>query len=125
LNAAQYLQHLRGCARAAQLIDTVKEAALAGDVNVLMQAPEEVAVAMRALAGAYTGDAVLTLQKDLNVLGAFPSLPEDGVLGENTYAAIKGLQRRFRLQASGDLNGETAFAIRYAVGCIYSQDFAG
>jgi peptidoglycan hydrolase-like protein with peptidoglycan-binding domain len=67
----------------------------------------------------------LFVQKDLNVLGAEPSLPEDGVASRATIEAVKNFQTRFKLRASWPAGPETAVAIRYAVGCIYSQDKAG
>jgi peptidoglycan hydrolase-like protein with peptidoglycan-binding domain len=102
---------------AARVLDTAKPYALAGDVQTLMTLPD-VAAALVMLAAPID---VLFAQKDLNVLGASPPLPEDGVLGPETQAAIAGIQSRFGQNATGALDDGTAVAIRYAVGCINAQ----
>lgn len=119
--AAHYLDHLNEAAAAARAIDLVKPAALAADLPALMAAPPEVAHALAILSSPIE---VLYAQRDLNVLGAEPALPEDGRMGPETAHAIATFQQRFGQEASGRLDAQTAAAIRYAVGCIYSQDRA-
>jgi hypothetical protein len=119
--AAHYLDHLNEAAAAARALDLVKPAALAADLPALMAAPPEVAHAIAVLSAPIE---VLYAQRDLNVLGAEPALPEDGRMGSETAHAIAAFQQRFGQEASGRLDAQTAAAIRYAVGCIYSQDKA-
>lgn len=121
VTAAHYLDHLNEAAAASRAIDLVKPAALAADLPALMAAPPEVAHALTILSAPIE---VLYAQRDLNVLGAEPALPEDGRMSPETMRAIAALQQRFGQQPSGRLDAQTAAAIRYAVGCIYSQDKA-
>ena len=121
LTAADYLRHLNEAAAAAAAVDSVKLAASRADMNALLQAPEEVGHAVVVLRAPLE---ILFLQKDLNVLGVEPPLPEDGKLGPDTRDAVAALQARFGQIQTGRPDPDTAAAIRYAVGCIYSQDRA-
>ena len=121
LTSADYLRHLNEACAGARILDRVKPLALRGDVAALMQTPSEVAHALALMSQPIP---TLFVQKDLNVLGAEPSLPEDGVAGRATIEAVRNFQTRFKLGASWPVGPETAVAIRYAVGCIYSQDKA-
>jgi hypothetical protein len=120
VTASDYLRHLHEATMAARVLDTVKPAALAGDVRALTSAPDDVRIALEILSSYLP---VLFAQKDLNVLGASPPLPEDGVIGPATAAAISAIQTRFGETATGDLDDATAVAIRYSVGCINAQGF--
>ena len=120
--AAHYLRHLGEACAAARAIDLVKPLALTGDVASLMNAPPEVAHALAVLTAPIE---ILFAQKDLNVLGAEPPVPEDGRPGPAMARALAELQRRFGQPTTGRLDAGTAAAIRYAAGCIYSQDRAG
>jgi len=102
---------------AARVLDTAKPYALAGDIQTLIALPD-VGSALAVLAAPID---VLFAQKDLNVLGASPSLAEDGIMGSETQAAIASIQTRFGQNATGVLDDGTAVAIRYAVGCINAQ----
>jgi hypothetical protein len=117
--AADYLRHLNEACWASRMLDEVKPAALAADVTTLMQSPPETAQALQILCQPI--DATF-LQKDLNVLGAEPPLPEDGRPGRATTEAVKALQGRFGMHPTGEVDAQTVAAVRYAVGCIYSQD---
>jgi len=121
VTSADYLRHLNDACAGARILDQVKPFALRGDVAALMRSPADVA---RALARMSQPIPTLFVQKDLNVLGAEPPLPEDGVAGRATIEAVKNFQGRFKLSGSWPVGPETAVAIRYAVGCIYSQDKA-
>jgi hypothetical protein len=121
LTAADYLRHLNEACWASRVLDEVKPMALAADVAALMQSPPEVAEALHVLCQPIDAS---FLQKDLNVLGAEPPLPEDGRPGRAMTDAIKALQARFHIQPTGEVDAHTVAAIRYAVGCIYSQDRA-
>lgn len=116
-NAENYDQHLATAMMAAQHLDTLKPLAQAGDVSGLMNA-----------GSASTLDTLsenmdtLTIQKDLNLLGASPPLVEDGVRGDVTITAIQDFQRNFNLPATGAVDGPTAVALRYSVGIIASQN---
>lgn len=121
LTASHYLQHLNEAAAIARTLDLVKDEAQRADVVALMGAPDEVA---HALAAACAPMDVLFAQKDLNVLGAEPAIAEDGRMGATTREALVELQNRFGQSPTGRLDAQTAAAIRYAVGCIYSQDRA-
>ena len=103
---------------AARVLDMAKPYALSNDVQGLMSLPDDVVRALAVLAAPLD---VLFAQKDLNVLGATPSLPEDGVLDAATVSAIQGIQSRFGQNTTGELNDGTCVAIRYAVGCINGQ----
>jgi len=118
-NMADYIRHLNEACWASRVLDMVKAAAMAADVAALMQAPPEVAQAVRLLCQPIEA---LFLQRDLNVLGAEPPLPEDGKLDKRTAEAVKALQGRFGIRPTGEVDAETVAAVRYAVGCIYSQD---
>ena len=119
--SAHYLVHLNEAAAAARAVDLIKPAALAADLASLMAAPPEVAHGLVVLTAPIE---VLFAQKDLNVLGAEPALTEDGRMSSETQHAIAAFQKRFGQEPSGRLDAQTAAAIRYAVGCIYSQDKA-
>jgi len=121
LTAANYLAHLNEAAAVARVLDAVKPAAAIADVAQLMESPPEVAEAFAALTAPIE---VLFAQRDMNILGAEPPIPEDGCLGPETRRAIAHLQDRFGQEPSGRLDAQTAAAIRYSVGCIYSQDRA-
>lgn len=121
MTTADYLRHLHEATFAARILDTVKPLALAGDVDSLMQAPEDVARALEILSAPLD---VIYAQKDLNVLGASPSLSEDGVMTSATAEAIRSIQSRFGQPATGEIDPATAATIRYAVGCIHAQDRA-
>lgn len=120
-NAASYLRHLHDACAAARALDTVKPLAVNADVHGLMNAPDYVASALAALGAPMS---TLLAQKNLNVLGASPPLSEDGKLGPKTRAAIAALQAKFGQPVTGQLDSGTAVAIRYGVGCIFSQDRA-
>ncbi len=119
--AADYLHHLYQATMAARILDTMKPYAMSGDVNALMQSPPEVAQALAVLASPLD---VSFAQKDLNVLGASPSLVENGVMDTSTAEAIKAIQTRFGQPVTGTIDPATAVAIRYSVGCINAQDRA-
>lgn len=120
LTAASYLKHLGKVARATAALEQSKHAALAGDAQALMSTPG-LFEAMRDLAAPFD---VLTLQRDLNVLGAMPPLHENGILDGPTKFAVASLQKRFGLHADGDVNSDLRFALAYSVGRIYAQDLA-
>lgn len=122
LTAADYLRHLDEASLAARLLDTVKSVAIIADIASLMQAPPEVAEAIAVLTSPIE---VLFAQRDMNILGAEPPVPEDGHMGPETRKAIANLQERFGQEPSGRLDAQAAAALRYATGCIYSQDKAG
>lgn len=120
LTAASYLKHLGKVARAAAVLEQSKRAALAGDADALMSMPG-LFEAMHDLAEPFD---VLTLQRDLNVLGAVPPLNENGILDGPTKLAVASFQKRFGLHADGDVNSDLRFALTYSVGRIYAQDLA-
>jgi peptidoglycan hydrolase-like protein with peptidoglycan-binding domain len=121
-NAAAYVAHLNEAAKAAALLDLVKPLALSADIDGLMSAPEEISWALHALGAPMD---VLTVQRDLNLLGASPPLSETGRINQETSRAIAALQDKFGQPVTGRVNPGTAVAIRYAVGCVYSQDRSG
>jgi hypothetical protein len=110
---------LNECCWACRTIDSVKTTALLGDVASLMNAPEEVTHALAVLCQPIEAE---FLQRDLNVLGAEPPLPEDGRMGRETTEAIRSIQSAFGQSPTGVAGPETAAAVRYSVGVIYSQD---
>jgi len=118
---ADYLQHLHEATAAAQILDSIKPLAQNADVASLMRAPPEVVEAFHVLSAPLD---VLFAQKDMNVLGAQPPLPENGVPDQATREALKAIQARFGQPATGVMDSGSALAIRYAVGCINSQDRA-
>lgn len=121
MTSADYLRHLNDACAGARILDQVKPFALRGDVAALMRSPGNVAQALALMSQPIP---TLFIQKDLNVLGADPPLPEDGVAGRATIEAVRNFQARFKLRPAWPVDPETAVAIRYAVGCIYSQDKA-
>jgi hypothetical protein len=120
-NAADYLRHLNEACWASRMLDQVKPMALAADVASLMESPPEVAQALLVLCQPMEAS---FLQKDLNILGAEPPLAEDGRPSRAMTEAIKALQARFQIRPTGEADRHTVAAIRYSVGCIYSQDRA-
>jgi len=62
-----------------------------------------------------TGDAVLTIQQQLNVISKnYPLIPkviEDGIYGESTAAAVKTFQGIFDLPITGEVNFPTWYRI--------------
>ena len=117
--AADYLRHLNEACWVSRALDGVKTAALTADIASLMEAPPEVAQALQILCRPIEAS---FLQKDLNVLGAAPSLQENGKLDRATVEAVKAFQGKFNLSQTGEVDAATVAALRYAVGCIYSQD---
>jgi hypothetical protein len=117
--AADYLRHLNEACWVSRTLDGVKSAALTADIASLMEAPPEVAQALQLLCRPIEAS---FLQKDLNVLGASPPLQENGKLDRATIEAIKAFQGKFNLTQTGEVDAATVAALRYAVGCIYSQD---
>jgi len=117
--AADYLRHLNEACWASRTLDRVKQAALTADVAALMQSPPETEHALRVLCQPIEAS---FLQKDLNILGSDPPLLEDGKFARPTIDAIKAFQGRFNLPQTGEVDAATVAALRYAVGCIYSQD---
>lgn len=117
--AADYLRHLNEACWVSRALEGVKTAALTADIASLMEAPPEVAQALQILCRPIEAN---FLQKDLNVLGAAPSLQENGKLDRATVEAIKAFQGKFNLSQTGEVDAATVAALRYAVGCIYSQD---
>lgn len=117
--AADYLRHLNEACWVSRVLGDVKSAALTADVASLMQSPPEVPRALEILCRPIEAS---FLQKDLNVLGANPPLPENGRFDRVTTEAVKAFQGKFNLPQTGEADAATAAALRYAVGCIYSQD---
>jgi peptidoglycan hydrolase-like protein with peptidoglycan-binding domain len=64
-----------------------------------------------------TGGAVLALQRSLN-LAAKKGLVEDGIFGAATTAAVKDLQRLFRLEVDGIVGPKTREALIFLLGRI-------
>lgn len=118
----QYLEHLHECMLAAAALNTVRPAAINADMNALMGASDE---AVQALAILSRPLDTLTIQRDLNVLGANPPLPETGVRDAQTIEAIKGLQQSFKQHPTGNVDPATAVAIRYSVGVVHGQNQMG
>jgi len=121
-SVAQYLDHLRECMTAAAALNTIRAAAIAADMNGLMNAPNEAVFALAVLSQPMD---TLTVQRDLNILGANPPLAESGVRDAQTIEAIKGLQERFKQPLTGVVDPGTAVAIRYSVGVVHAQNQMG
>lgn len=120
LSAASYLKHLAKVAHAASVLEVSKPAAIAGDAEALMAMPG-LFEAMHDLAAPFD---VLTLQRNLNVLGASPPLHENGALDRATKLAVASLQKKFGQHPDGDVDSDLRFAVAYSVGLIYAQDLA-
>jgi hypothetical protein len=121
-SVAQYMEHLRECMMAAAALNTVRPAAINADMSALENAPHEAVFALAVLSQPMD---TLTIQRDLNVLGANPPLIESGVRDAQTVEAIKGLQERFRQPPTGHVDPGTAVAIRYSVGVVHGQNQSG
>jgi peptidoglycan hydrolase-like protein with peptidoglycan-binding domain len=113
-----YVNHLMAIAHAAATLDHVRPLAERGDIEGLMVS-DEVGKAMAALA---TPLDVLTLQRDLNMLGARPALAETGTMDKATTEAIRSLQQRFGQVPTGKLDSDARIALTYGVGKIYARD---
>lgn len=117
---ADYLKHVRDAARCSAALDYFAQGpALAGDVQTLMGAPGELEKTLAALSAPMD---VITIQRDLNVLGCSPPLHESGEPDAPTTQAIKALQARFGQVPTGEVDSDTCVAIRYSVGNLYGQD---
>lgn len=121
-SVAHYMEHLRECMMAAAALNTIRPAAIKADMSALQSAPHEAVFALSVLSQPLD---TLTLQRDLNILGASPPLFESGRRDEQTVEAIKGLQQRFNQQPTGTVDPATAVAIRYAVGVVHGQNQTG
>jgi peptidoglycan hydrolase-like protein with peptidoglycan-binding domain len=64
-----------------------------------------------------TGGAVLALQRSLNLV-ANKGLVEDGIFGAATTAAVKDLQRLFKLEVDGIVGPRTKEALFFLLGRI-------
>ncbi|MFI5299113.1 MAG: peptidoglycan-binding domain-containing protein [Polyangiales bacterium] len=58
----------------------------------------------------------LTLQRDLNLLGATPALAEDGKKGPKTTQAIKDFQTHMSIPVTGNIDSATSSVLRLSVG---------
>ncbi len=117
-----YAHHLEECAQAAAMLNLVRPAAIAADISALMSAPDEAVQALSVLAQPID---VLTVQKDLNVLGAQPKIAETGQLDRKTREAIRAFQAEFRQPETGTVDPGTAIALRYATGVVHFQNQMG
>lgn len=117
-----YLAHLEECAQAAATLNIVRPAAIAADVSQLLGAPMEVVQALAMLAQPMD---MLTVQKDLNTLGAKPEVPESGRADKETREALKAFQTEYRQAVTGRVDPCTAIALRYSVGVIHYQNQMG
>ena len=117
--AADYLKHVKSATHLTAALDYFAQGpALAGDVQTLMGAPPDLAQILQALQAPMD---VVTVQRDLNVLGCEPPLEENGALNARTTEAIKALQSRFGQVSTGEVDGDTRVAIRYSVGSLHTQ----
>ncbi len=102
-HAGNYLQHLSNAAEKVMKIqqgaETEQESIEVNQAYADLSAPMD----------------VLTVQKDLNVLGASPPLTEDGVYGTKTKDAIDSFQAAMGLARSGQMDSQTNNALRRAV----------
>lgn len=118
-NTATYMDHLREASAAAAALNLVRPAALNADVASLMRAPAEAVQALHVLAQPID---TLTVQRDLNLLGATPPLAESGQLDARTTEAVRAFQERFRQVPTGVVDDSTAIALRYSVGVVNFQN---
>jgi hypothetical protein len=120
----QYIEHLQDCARAAADLNIIRPAAIAADITTLLRAPSEAVAALNFLAQPVDA---LTIQRDLNLLGAQPVLEETGEMDKATKEALKSFQERFKQQPTGELDAAAAVALKYSVGVIHfqNQQFGG
>jgi hypothetical protein len=118
-SAAAFIEHLREASAAAAALNIVRPAAINADMASLMRAPPEAVHALEVLAQPID---MLTVQRDLNLLGATPPLPETGSVDKRTLEAVKAFQTRFRQVPTGSVDQATAIALRYAVGVVNFQN---
>jgi len=121
-NIGAYVEHLRQCTAHAAALNMIRPAAINADVSALRNAPPEAVQALFALAQPMDW---LTVQRDLNLLGATPALSETGQRDDQTVEALKGLQERFNQEPTGEVDSGTAVAICYSVGVINAQNQIG
>lgn len=112
---ADYVDHLEKSVHFTELVHSDLSQSFGQCGSELTQA---VVSASQALSSPFD---TLTLQRDLNLLGASPSLREDGVNGHDTMTALAAFQKRMQLQPSGKLDGESASAIRRGIAAVLSQ----
>ena len=117
-SVAWYVNHLMAAAQAANKLDQVRPIAEAGDIEGVM-ASEEADRALKVLASPID---VLTLQRDLNMLGSRPALAETGTMDSATKQAVASLQKRFGQVPTGNVDSDARIAIAYGVGKVFARD---
>ncbi len=118
-STAAYVQHLAEASAAASALNMIRPAAIEADMGALMHAPPEAVHALMVLAQPID---MLTVQRDLNLLGASPPLPETGVMDARTDEAVRAFQERFKQHPTGTVDEGTAIALRYSVGVVHFQN---
>lgn len=117
-----YSAHLEECAQAAAALNLIRPAAISANVSELLHAPDEAVEALAMLAQPMDP---LTVQKDLNTLGAKPALRESGQFDKQTREALKAFQAEYRQPVTGEVDPATAIALRYSVGVVHWQNQMG
>lgn len=107
-NMGNYLTHITNAANNLNVINNGAETD--AEAHDVLQARADMSLPMD----------VLTVQKDLNVLGAHPPLLEDGIYGPKTKDAIDSFQGAMLLDRTGEMNSDTNFALRHAVVAVTS-----
>jgi hypothetical protein len=121
VSVAWYVGHLMAVAQAAATLDRIRpliETGNAGNIEGLM-ASDEAGKALSALAAPLDA---LTLQRDLNMLGAKPALAENGKMDSATQEAVLSIQKRFGQVPTGNVDSDARIAITYGVGKVYARD---
>lgn len=108
-STGNYLTHLSNAAAKVALIN--QGADTDEDVQAINQAWSDLGAPMD----------TLTVQKDLNVLGASPALVEDGIAGPKTREAIASFQSTMGLTSTGQMDTKTNSSLRRAVVAVTSQ----
>ena len=76
------------------------------------------------LSNGSTGDAVKSLQENLETLGFNPG-PIDGIFGPKTEAAVRGFQGSVKIQVDGIVGPETTGALKHAMVRAAKQEKPG
>ncbi len=116
-NMNDYMAHLQNAVANTAVLhsDLTAQAQATNDPNVMASATHTI---LQADADLKAPMDTLTVQRDLNVLGASPALKEDGIMGSKSTAALKDFQGKMLLAQTGKLDPQTASALRRAVAAV-------
>lgn len=115
VNSADYISHLQNAVKNSAVIHSDLTAQAQAGLIPLDAAGHTI---LKADSDLRQPMDTLTVQRDLNVLGATPALKEDGTMGPKTTQALKDFQKKMLVDQTGQLNEDTSRALRLAVAAV-------